>query len=123
MCCLAPCRARAYGGRAVGNANVVAHPLNLPVCFVIDPRQALELWIELRPLFERFRFVQSHGYSMFEVWRARIRCVDVAVEFCCRMSRLDFADHRDGLTAVLFGFARQTENQRERTGDPRVMTL
>src|SRR6516162_9066884 len=65
---------------AVPDSDVVAHPLNLRVPSFINPGKALKLWIEIRPFFERLRFLQSHCQSAFEIRSARVRRVDVAVE-------------------------------------------
>src|SRR5207247_6440552 len=86
---LTPARARPHRRCAIGDPNVVTDALNLSVGLFIYPRQALKFWIELRPLFQRFRFAQSHGHRVPEIWGARIRRVNVAMKFRCWISRLD----------------------------------
>src|SRR2546427_4974129 len=123
MGCLTPARARPHGRSRIGDPNVVADLLNLAVRFFIYPRQALKFWIELRPLFQRFRFAQSLRHSMPEIWGAGVGRVNVAMKFRRRISQLDFTNHRNRLAPVIGSFSGQSEDERERARNAGSITL
>src|SRR5436190_14482224 len=107
---LAQIRAMADGFGAVGDTDIVAHALNLTMGLVVDPRQALEFRVKIRPLLQRFRFTQTHIDGMPEIGRSGIRSVDVAVKFGRGILRFDLTNQSEGLAPVPPGFLRQSED-------------
>src|SRR5262245_42314269 len=77
-------RAFADSNHSVSDADVITHALNLFLALFVNPRQALEFWIEFGPLFQRLWLAQSHIECALEIRRAGIGRVNVAVEFCIR---------------------------------------
>src|SRR5438128_1480994 len=107
----------ADGRSAETDADVVAHDLDSFVGGIIDPRQSLKFWIERGPFFQRLWLAESHRDRLVKIRSARIRRVDVGMEFRRRKTPLDITQHFERLPAIFFGFTGKGEDQRERAGD------
>src|SRR5215468_10072172 len=85
-------RAAPNGRGAIGDPDVVAHPLDPQMSFGVDPGKALKFRIKVGPLFQRFRLAQTHVDRSAEIRCARIWRVYIAVELRCRITRLDLSN-------------------------------